>query len=201
MHSRRLTIEQYLDARMISDPLCLFETRLETDGAIAFVLVRAEDARNSRQPAAFIHAFSQGMSRQHQLMTDYHGANPLKSSSYVTAENLWRQADCGPADVDVAQFYDAFAPFVLFSLEAYGFCAQGAAGDFAADGGLALDGRLPVNTSGGGLSEVYLHGFNLVAEAVRQVRGASTAQVRDAEFSLVTSCDSTPNGALLLRRM
>ncbi len=200
MRGRELTLEQYLNGRMISDPLCLFDNCLETDGAVALVIVRADRAQTLRQTPAFIHAFSQGLVREHQLMTDYHRAHPLRGSSYVTAANLWRQADCQPKDVDVAQFYDAFSPLVLFSLEAYGFCAAGTAGHFVADGGTRSGGRLPVNTSGGSLSEVYLHGLNLVTEAVRQVRGTSTAQVTDAEFSLVTSCDGTPNGALLLRR-
>ena len=200
MRERPMTHEQYMDARMISDPLCLFDNCLETDGAIAVVIVRAEHARDLPHPPAFIHAFSQGMSRQHQVMADFHGADPLLSSSCVTAANLWRQADCGPQDVDVAQFYDAFSPLVLFSLEAYGFCPRGTAADFVAGGGTRPGGRLPVNTSGGSLSEVYLHGMNLVIEAIRQIRGTSSSQVAGAEYSLVTSCDATPNGAILLRR-
>lgn len=200
MHDRMLSTAQYLDARMISDPLCLYDNCLETDGAVAVVLTRSDRAHELRQKPVLVHAFSQGMTREHQVMADYHGADPLRSSSYVTAANLWRQADCGPSGVSVAQFYDAFSPLVLFSLEAYGFCARGTAGQFVAEGGTRLGGRLPVNTSGGSLSEVYLHGMNLVVEAVRQVRGTSTAQVSDVDFSLVTTCDSTPNGALLLRR-
>ncbi len=200
MQSRSLTHQQYMDARMIADPLCLFDNCLETDGAIALVMVRADRAKDLRQRPAFIHAFSQGLNRQHQVNTDWHGENPLRSSSCVTAANLWRQADCGPNDVDVAQFYDAFSPLVWFSLEAYGFCEPGTAAQFVAEGGTRLGGRLPVNTSGGSLSEVYLHGLNLIVEAVRQVRGTSTAQVPDVDYSLVTACDSTPNGALLLRR-
>jgi len=200
MQSRTLTMEQYINARMISDPLCLFDNCLETDGAAAVIIVNRERARSLRHLPAFIHAFSQGMSREHQVMADFHGANPLLSSSYVTAANLWRQADCGPNDVDVAQIYDAFSPLVLFSLEAYGLCPCGTAAQFVHDGGTRIDGRLPVNTSGGSLSEVYLHGMNLITEAVRQIRGTSTAQVSEVEFSFVSTCDSTPNGALLLRR-
>jgi len=101
--------------------------------------------------------------------------------------------------IQTAILYDAFSPLVLLSLEGYGFCERGGAGDFTEDGGIELGGRLPVNTSGGGMSEAYLHGFNLVVEAVRQVRGTSTNQVDGAEFSLVTAGEGVPTGAVLFR--
>ncbi len=200
MHDRELTLDQYLDARMISDPLCLFDNCLESDGAIALVLTRADRAADCAQSPVLIHAFSQGMAAQHQLMTDFHGPDPLRSSSWPCARNLWRQSDIGPEDIDIAQIYDAFSPFVLFSLEAYGLCGRGEAGAFAADGNLRAGGKLPINTSGGSLSEVYLHGMNLFTEAVKQLRGDALNQIADCQTCLVTSCDATPNGALVLRR-
>lgn len=200
MHQRSLSAADYQQGRMISDPLCIYDNCLESDGSIAIVLTHVDQARGLQHTPVYIHAFSQGMSRQHQLMTDYHGPEPLRSSSWVTAANLWRQSDIGPKDVRLAQFYDAFSPLILFSLEAYGFCGPGEAGAFVANGGIGPGGLLPVNTSGGSLSEVYLHGINLVTEAVRQLRGTATTQIAGAENCLVTTCDSTPNGALLLRR-
>jgi acetyl-CoA acetyltransferase len=199
MGQRAMSLDDYMNARMISDPLCLFDNCLESDGAIALVLVAADYAQNLQQKPVYIHAFSQGIAPQHQLMADYHGKDPLRSSSWTTAANLWRQSDIQAHDIDVAQFYDAFSPLVLFSLEAYGFCARGEAKDFIADGGLGAGGNLPVNTSGGSLSEVYLHGMNLVVEAVTQLRGEACSQIPDAQTALVSSCDSTPNGALVLR--
>lgn len=199
MGARSLSLDEYLNARMISDPLCLFDNCLESDGAIAMVLVRSDRAADSAKPPVYIHAFSQGMNAQHQLMTDYHSADPLRSSSWACAENLWRQSDIKASDIDVAQFYDAFSPLVLFSLEAYGFCGRGEAGGFAAEGGVRPGGRLPINTSGGSLSEVYIHGMNLMTEAVKQLRGEAVTQIKEAESCLVTSCDTTPNGALVLR--
>ncbi|MBC2778972.1 thiolase C-terminal domain-containing protein [Parasphingopyxis marina] len=200
MREKPMTLSSYLDARMISDPLCLFDNCLESDGAIAIVVTAAERVRDLRRSPVLIHAFSQGMTREHQLMTDYHGADPFRSSSGATAANLWRQSDIGPAEIDFAQIYDAFSPLVLFSLENYGFCGRGEAAAFAAGGAIAKGGSLPVNTSGGSLSEVYLHGANLVTEAVRQLRGEAANQVDGAETCLVSTCDSTPNGALVLRR-
>lgn len=199
MRDKPLDLNAYLDARMIADPLCLFDNCLESDGAIAIVITSTERARDLRHKPVLVHAFSQGMSREHQLMTDYHGPDPFLSCSAATARNLWRQSDIVPADIDVAQIYDAFSPLVLFSLENYGFCGRGEAARFVAAGETGRGGRLPVNTAGGSLSEVYLHGVNLVTEAVRQLRGTAINQVADAANCLVSSCDSTPNGALILR--
>ena len=199
MYERELSKEDYMNARMISDPLCLFDNCLESDGAIAIVITKEELANKLNHKPALIHAYSQGMSQEHQLMTDYHGSNPLKSSSYVTASNLWNLSDYKPQDIDVAQFYDAFSPMIPFSLEAYNFCSKGEALKLINEGFIDIDGELPVNTSGGSLSEVYLHGMNLVLEAVRQIRGNSTSQVQNAKLSLVTTCDATPNAAILFR--
>ena len=87
----------------------------------------------------------------------------------------------------------------MYKRQNYGFCERGEAARFVAAGETGQGGRLPVNTSGGSLSEVYLHGVNLVTEAVRQLRGTAINQVADAATGLVSSCDSTPNGALILR--
>ena len=114
---------------------------------------------------------------------------------------MWANADVGPDDVKVAQLYDAFSPLVPLSLEGYGFCARGEGGDFTNDGAIEWpDGRLPVNTSGGGMSEAYVHGFNLVLEGVRQIRGTSTSQVEGAEVSLVTSGEGVPTSAVLFTK-
>jgi len=199
MYERKLTREQYMEARWISEPLCLFDNCLESDGALAAVIVRAERARDCKQKPAYIHAYSQGLSAQHQVMVDYHSANPLRGCSWPVGANLWRQSDFAAKDVDVAQLYDAFTPLILLSLEAYGFCEVGEAPAFTENGALQLGGRLPINTAGGGLSEAYVHGMNLVTEGVRQVRGTSTAQVEGAKVSLVTSAAAVPTGALLLR--
>lgn len=199
MGHKELTRDQYLASRWISEPLCLFDNCLETDGAGAVVITSAERARDLRRPPVLLHAWAQSLPAQHQTMTNYFCEDPLRGPAWACADKLWSLSDVGPAEVDVAQFYDAFSPLVLLSLEGYGFCRRGEAGPFTDDGGIEVGGRLPVNTSGGGLSEAYLHGINLIIEAVRQVRGTSTNQVDGAEFSLVTSGEGVPTGALLFR--
>jgi acetyl-CoA acetyltransferase len=200
MYERPMTRDDYFAARMISEPLCLFDNCLETDGAVAAVVVSAERANDLKQPPVYIHAASQGLPRLHHTMVNYWAENPLGGPARTAAAHLWRHADFGPADLDVAQIYDAFTPLILLSLEGYGICGEGEAAAFTEDGGIQLGGRLPVNTGGGGLSEAYVHGFNLITEGVKQMRGTSTAQVDGAETCLVTSGEGVPTSALLLRR-
>lgn len=201
MYERLLTMEDYLEARWISEPLCLFDNCLETDGALAVVVASAERARSCPQPPVLIHSFAQGLPAQHESMVNYYCQDPLRGPAWSCAAKLWAQSELRPDDIDVAQLYDAFTPLVLLSLEGYGFCGRGEAGSFVEDGGLRWDrGHLPVNTSGGGLSEAYVHGMNLVTEGVRQLRGVSTSQVPGATSCLVTSGEGVPTSALVLRR-
>lgn len=200
MHGRPIDKDAYYASRMVSDPLRLFDNCLESDGAVAVVLTPAGSRRMKNHPEVLIEAFAQGLMPGHQSMADFYRADALLSSSYATAEKLWKMTDFRPGDVDVAQFYDAFSPLILFSLEAYGFAPRGGGARFILEQGIGPQGKLPTNTAGGSLSEAYLHGMNLVVEAVRQLRGDATTQIAGSRLALVTGCDATPNGALLLRR-
>jgi acetyl-CoA acetyltransferase len=183
-----LTLDDHQNSRFIVEPFHLFDCCLETDGGGALVLTSAERARDLRQPPALIRAAVQGA---------LGGPDYIDTAAVLTAPRLFSMAGLGPQDVDVAQIYDHFAPFVLFALEDYGFCPKGEGGSFAEAGEIAWpDGDLPVNTSGGHLSEAYMQGMNQLIEGVRQARGSSTAQVDGAEVSFVDTGIGT--GALLL---
>ncbi|MFF0761038.1 lipid-transfer protein [Streptomyces sp. NPDC003631] len=199
MYERPLTREMYMNSRWISEPLCLFDNCLETDGALACVVVSAERARDCRHRPVYVHSAAQGLPAQHHGMVNYWNDDPLTGPAWTAARHLWKHADLTPDDVDVAQIYDAFTPLVLLSLEGYGFCGRGEGGAFTEGGALEIGGRLPVNTAGGGLSEAYVHGFNLINEGVRQLRGTGTAQVPGAATCLVTAGEGVPTSALLLR--
>jgi len=199
MHARPLTREQYMEARWISEPLCLFDNCLESDGALACVVVSAERARDCPEKPVYVHAFGQGLPPQHHTMVSYWCDDPLRGPSWACAKQLYRHSDVRPEDLDVAQLYDAFTPLVPLSLEGYGLCGRGEGAAFTEGGSLELGGRLPVNTSGGGLSEAYVHGFNLITEGVRQLRGTSTSQVADARTCLVTGGEGVPTSAVILR--
>ncbi len=200
MYAKPMSREDYMAARWISKPLCLFDNCLETDGALAAIIVSADRARDCNKPPVYIHAWGQGFHSQHQTMQNYFCDDPLQGPSWVTARQLYRQSDIQAEDIDVAQIYDAFTPLIPLSLEGYGFCARGEGAAFTENGNIELGGNLPVNTSGGGLSEAYVHGFNLITEGVRQLRGTACNQVPGAETCLVTGGEGVPTGALILRR-
>ncbi len=201
MYDRPLTRGEYMTARWISEPLCLFDNCLETDGALAVVIVSAERAADLPHPPAFIHAGGQGLPPEHIGMINFFSEDPLTGPAWTAARQLWKYSDFGPGDVKVVQIYDAFSPLIPMSLEGYGFCGRGEGAAFTENGGLEWpDGRLPTNTSGGSLSEAYVHGFNLILEGVRQIRGTSTCQVENADVSLVTSGEFVPTSGILLRR-
>ncbi|MYE24663.1 MAG: lipid-transfer protein [Gammaproteobacteria bacterium] len=185
-HDRPLTLEDHQESRLIVDPFHLFDCCLESDGGGALVLTRPELARERRpgRPLALIRAAAQ--------------SGPGQSSPvHRTAARLFAMAGLERSDIDVVQIYDHFGPFVLFALEDYGFVED--AGDFVEDSGTMWDsGKLPVNTSGGHLSEVYLQGMNHLIEGVRQARGESTSQVPNARLSFVDTGIGT--GAVILER-
>jgi acetyl-CoA acetyltransferase len=203
MCNRPLTMGDYLEARMISAPLRLYDFCLETDGACAVIVTSTERAVDLAQPPALIRAVAHGSLPNPQpgiqfpvLMRESLTTLPARP----TAETLYRRAGIGPADVDVAQLYDCFTITVLMQLEDYGFCAKGEGGPYASSGDIDLGGQTPINTGGGHLSEGYIHGMNHVLEGVRQIRGTSTSQVPGAEVCLVTSTPLPPGSALILRR-
>jgi acetyl-CoA acetyltransferase len=200
MFDRKLTLEDYLTARWISEPLCLYDACLESDGAGALVMVSAERAKDLRGEPVLVHAAAQGMPARMVPQVNYFNDDPLRTPSRVCARDLFSASDIAATDIDVAQIYDAFSPLVLWTLEGYGFCGEGEAGSFVEDGAIEVGGRLPINTSGGSLSEAYVHGFNLLLEGVRQLRGDSTSQVPDARSCLVTGSETVPTSAVILRR-
>jgi len=187
-----LTLQDYMSSRMVAEPLRLYDCCQENDGACALVVTTLERARDLPHKPVRILAVAQGtnpgwgtasLGPQNMPVSDYGRGNGA-----AMARRVFARGGVGPQDIDVAQIYDHFSPFVLMTLENFGFCGPGEAGDFVASGAIRWpDGELPINTSGGHLAEAYLHGLSLVVEGVRQIRGASTSQVEDAELCLVTA--------------
>jgi len=200
-----LTIEEHQASRLIADPFRLFDCCQENDGGAVILVTSAERARDLRQRPVHITAAAMGGDALwgHGLTSQNAPEDLYASAGHAhLARRLWAQSGIGPDAVDVALLYDHFSGMVILQLEDYGFCARGEGGDFVASGAIRWpDGRLPVNTHGGNLSEVYLLGLTHVIEGVRQLRGTSTCQVKDAEVALVTAGPSNlPSSSLLLRR-
>jgi len=197
-----ITVEDHQLSRLIAEPLHLLDCCLESDGACAVVVTSAERARDGKNPPVYIRAAIQATGPMALSMTNYYREGALASpSAEYCARDLYAQAELTPSDIDVAQFYCAFSPQIPQALEAYGFCGPGEGGPFIEQGEVSWpDGKLPVNTHGGSLSEAYIHGFNDIIEAIRQVRGTSTSQVADVRFSIVTSATQNPTGAVTFAR-
>jgi acetyl-CoA acetyltransferase len=200
-----ITVADHHASRMIADPLRLLDICMESDGAAAVILTTPERARDLRgTPVSVLGAsvaggyrWGEGMLSGHNMPADDYPT----AGQRVAAEEVYRQAGVGPDDIDVAMIYDHFTPLVLMGLEDFGFCKPGESGPFVADGNIRREGGLPVNTHGGNLAEVYLHGMTHVLEAVRQLRGTSVNQVEGAEVALVVAgAGPTPSGALVLSR-
>ncbi len=201
-YKQPITMDDYLECRMVADPLRLFDCCLETDGACALIVTSAERARDLRQPPSYIRAMAQGTGGPGLFPITAFNRERLTGMEETTrmADFLFEMADLRREDIDVAELYDHFGPLVLLSLEDLGFCKRGEAGAFVEGGRIELGGALPINTHGGLVAEAYIHGFNHIVEGVRQTRGTSTAQVEGAQHVLVTSADGVPTSGLILSR-
>ena len=198
-----ITLDDWRNARMIADPIRLVDCSLENDGATAVLVTTPERARDLAQPVVTVLAQAMGAGPIHVSLADYFRT----SSSFAErdfagrhiASQVFARAGLTPADVDVAMIFDHFSMAVPLSLEQYGFCRLGEGGPMIESGATRWpDGGLPVNTHGGSNGEAFIHGVNHVPEAVRQLRGTSTAQVDGAEVALVTGAITDPAGAVLL---
>lgn len=201
--NKPMTMDDYFNARMIADPLCLFDFCLETDGAVAVVLTSAERARDLKQKPVYVSGSVHGGAGAWGRAI---GAMQMPDELYASsghrsiAQRLYKEAGVGPQDIDVALIYDNFSFLVLTQLEDYGFCPIGEGGRYVEDGSIRLDGKLPVNPHGGQLSNSYIVGSTNLREAVEQLRGVAANQVKGAEVALVTGGPaSLPVSGLILK--
>jgi acetyl-CoA acetyltransferase len=197
-----ITIEEHHGSRLICDPLRLLDCCMESDGAAALIVTSPERARDLRHPPVLIRAVSETA----EYKWDTASFNTLDEDYVSTghrraARDLYARGGMGPDDIDVALFYDAFTPSPIMSLEDWQFCAIGEGGPFVAEGHIRREGKLPLNTHGGNLAEVYLQGITHLLEGVRQLRGTSCNQVEGAEVALYGSgVGAAPGGGVLLRK-
>ncbi len=199
-----MSMEDYLAARMITSPLCLFDCDAPCDGSTAVIVSHRDVAGDLDHPAVQINALGTAL-RGRPSWDQFDDMTTMAARDAGAA--MWNRTDLRPADVDTAQLYDGFSILTIVWLEALGFCGRGESGAFIEGGGaIARDGVLPLNTAGGQLSAGRLHGFGLIHEACLQLRGeAGARQVvragnRSPEVAAVANGGGPIAGTMLLTR-
>ena len=172
-HAQPMTFEDYYNSRPTVDPFRLFDNCLISDGGRAYIVTSAERARDLKHPPVLI----MGMG-QHNPSSDLQTASFLTGNTGAkkAAETAFRMAGIGREAVDACEIYDCFTYTVEITLQDYGFFAPGEGEDWFGGGRIEPGGRLPVNTSGGQLSEAYLMGLTPLTEAVMQLMGRCGAR-------------------------
>jgi acetyl-CoA acetyltransferase len=179
-----LSRDAYFDSPWVVEPLRRADCCLISDGAAAVVVMSAKRAAARGVKAAVpILGFGQGnTSSEVQFRPDL-----TATKADLSAATAYAMAGLSPKDIDVAQIYDCFTITVLMTLEAYGLAPRGQSAHLFEEGAFGVAGALPLNTSGGLLSETGMPGLQLVLEGVRQMRGTSANQVRSAQTCIISN--------------
>ena len=184
LFKKPLTLAEYLNARLIAEPLRLFDCVMPCAGAEAFLVMSEDRARSLGLPYARL----LGTIERHNAFTQ--DPVQLRAGWALDRDELYAQADCAPQDLDFVQTYDDYPVISLMQLEDLGFCEKGAGPAFVREHRFTWDGDFPLNTSGGQLSagQAGAAGGSLgMVEAIRQLTGvAQGRQVRDARTGLVS---------------
>lgn len=180
-----ITVDDVLDGPMIADPFTKLHCCIRSDGGAAAVLVSADRAKDLKNKPVWV--LGTGETTSHMLTSQWDDLTVGPAA--VSGPLAFARAGVSPADVDVAELYDAFTYMLLLTLEDLGFCPKGEGGAFVQTGALRLGGALPTNTDGGGLSACHpgQRGLFLLVEAARQLRGeCGPRQVPDAKIACVS---------------
>lgn len=179
-----LSMEDYCNGRPIVTPFLRDDCCLLSDGGAAVVVMSAERARiEGVKDATPILGFGQG----HSAWDVTQRSDLTSTQASASSSTAFQMAGLTPEQIDIAQLYDCFSMVPLITLEDYGFCKKGSAGAYVQDIGIGLEGRLPINTSGGLLSETGMPGMQLIIEAVRQMRGTAANQIKNARNCIVSN--------------
>ena len=178
-----LSVDDVMNARMISWPFSILMCCLVTDGGGALILTSAERAKDFKTKPVYV--MGAGEAGEHTMvsqMSDFTSSQAFR----IAGDNVWASSGMKHSEVDHLMIYDAFAHLPIYGLEDLGFCGRGEGGDFIWEGNTKPGGKLPLNTNGGGLSYMHsgMYGMYALQESIRQMRGTSPAQVEGAKTSL-----------------
>jgi acetyl-CoA acetyltransferase len=190
MFEKALTKEDYLAEPWIAEPFRRADCCLVSDGARAFIVSSAERAKSLKQPPVYISGLGQHHHTADIVQTKYATGPTGAKESGATA---LRMAGIELKDISACEIYDCFTYTVELTMQSYGFFKPGEGRDFFKNGRTAPGGSMPVNTSGGLLSEVYYMGFTPLTEGVIQLRGqGGPRQIKDPHYILCSG-----NGGIL----
>ncbi len=193
-----LTLDDYMNSRMISTPLCLYDCDVPIDGAVAVIVSRKKAAKGLPRTPITVEAFGTGL---YERFTWDQRKDFTTMAAHDAAASMWKRTKLKPKDVDVAQLYDGFSYLTVQWIEALGFCEQGAVGRFIEGGHrIALDGDIPVNTHGGQLSSGRLHGYGFIHEACTQLwgEGGDRQAKKDVNVAVAAAGGGPIAGSILL---
>ncbi len=200
MRGRPLDAQKYDDSRWIIEPFFhLYDCCQENDGAAAVVVVSAEKAKSLKNKPAYVMACGQGC--DHRSAAPVHNMPNYPSSHFSQiAPRMYEMAKMGPGDMGIVQCYENFTGGVLMSLVEHGLVKAEDANEVLVPENLYVEtGKMPLNTSGGNLAECYMHGLELVIEAVRQIRGTAINQVKKNDAAIIIGGPMvTPVSSLIL---
>ena len=192
-----MSLDDYMNVRMISEPFCLYDCDIPVDGSTAIIVSHVDAAKDMRRPPLRVEAVGSALhGRPSWDQFDDLTTMALRDASKM----MWARTDLRPADVDVAELYDGFSFIALAWLEALGFCEKGEGGRFIEGGhNISLTGKIPLNTHGGQLSGGRLHGYGFLHEACTQLWGEGGArQVPGQPRVAVAAAGGGPLGGCLL---
>ena len=179
-----LALDEYMDMPPMVAPFCRDDCTLVSDGAAAVVVMSTERARKMGVPKP-VPVLGFGFGQTSWDVTQR--PDMTSTQAKVAGETAFKMAGLKPKDMDVAQIYDCFTITALMTLEDYGFARKGQVADFVKGGNIEIGGELPMNTSGGLLSETGMPGMQLIHEGVRQMRGDAALQVKGAKHCIISN--------------
>ena len=190
-HGRPITTEDYLNSRLIADPMSVLDCDMPVTGVGAFVLTSAERAKDLPHKPVHVAGYAQGRWRARESMT-YWSLDDVENGGAEVVRILLENSGLKASDIDVPQVYDGFSPMVYFWLEALGFCPRGEAFRFVRDGGIRTGTGLPALSGGGALGNGRMHGVPQMLECYLQLsQRAGARQLKKAEVAV--ACQASPN--------
>lgn len=187
--TKPLAEADYRTSSYVVEPLRLLDCSVPVDTSVAVILTSAERARDRAKRPVYLRGYQGIAAGPQEFVFGQRGLGIAQAEEFDwqagEGERVFASAGVTPGDIDTFHCYDGFAPHVLWSLERFGFAPVGEAADWIQEGRIALGGALPVNTSGGHLSEGHSNGWGQTAEIVRQLRGeAGPRQIADCRLAM-----------------